>query len=147
MRQTPEQFIEHLAKIDEDFGGIEIYPMHCDENQNVLTIRLESSEYGEPDITQEQINEIIAPLNVGPEAVKVYASSEPMYLAYEDHEVALLMQIKVPTPENEVGEPPRVKVEPVFEGVHTEPFTVDSGEMADISVNKGMDYKARVTVE
>jgi len=147
MRQTPEQFIEHFAKIDDDFGGIEIYPVYCDENQNVLTIRLESSEYGEPDITQEQINTIIEPLNVEPEAVKVYASSEPRYLAHEDHEVALVMQIKVPTPEHEVGEPPRVKVEPVFEGVYKEPFTVDSGEIADISVNESMDYKAKVIVE
>lgn len=145
MWTTPEDVIEHLARVAEDFPGMEITPAHYDENQNMLTIKLESSSI-EPNISQAEINRIVEPFDVEPENVSVYASSDDHWMDYESESAALILEVVLDN-RKELWEEPQVRVEPVFEGVQTESEYCEIGGEVDLSRNDAEDYFARVDLE
>lgn len=98
------EFIDKVAQLDEEIGSIDINMHHLDENENLVNLKLESSQYGEPGISGEEINNICETFGVGADAITVYASSENMYMDKENDTHALLVSVTPPVPEYDSGE-------------------------------------------
>ena len=99
MVQTIQQFVDDISKLDEKFNGIELYINHWTDDDNSVTLLLETGDRASQKITGEEMRDIAEVFGVSTDEVEILTTDEPHYLEDEDDSWALTAQILVETPE------------------------------------------------